>query len=252
MSIYTRTTKRIRYINLSFLLIIAALLGGCASGAGTNNNKYFNNALIIPRVVSIQVSEDASSIITGPTLEGNADNFIASLALGGIAGAYFSTNTGWSAIRGTYDASMAFNETINQISSSDVEPVVILKLGRFEYGIRPAKGFKSGGILSFLEISSQLKNSPNKVWSAYACDLQIKGTFFPNDEKNMLREMMEVSLSHWAQLINSPANLEKLKVSAFPQKLKGDIVGDEAKCVFEAFVPDQERTLKTTNLSEKK
>ena len=126
-------------------------------------------------------------------------------------------------------------------------------LGRFEYGIRPARGFKSGGILSFLEISAQLKNSPNKVWSAYACDLQIKGgTFFPDDEKNMLREMMEASLSHWAQLINSPVSLEKLRVGAFPQKLKGEIVGDEAKCVFEAFVPDQERTRETTSLKELK
>ncbi len=245
MNTFEDSNRIRRRINLSMLLIIVVFLTGCASGTGANLNNYFKTDIATPLVTSIRTDQASKPIILGPTLKSDSDNFIASLALGGIVGAYFSTNSAaWSAIRGKYAASEAFVDATKRFNSGDTKKEVILRLDRFEYGIRPAKGFKSGGILSYMEFSSQFSNNDNKVWSAYACDFQIKGTFFPNDEKNMLREMMEASLWHWATLISSPDNMEIFRAGSFPQKFKGDFMGDEAKCIYEVFVSEQERSMK--------
>ncbi|MBI5212269.1 MAG: hypothetical protein HY957_02715 [Nitrospirae bacterium] len=95
-----------------------------------------------------------------------------------------------------------------------------------------------------MEFSTQFNSNDKKLWSAYACDLQIKGTFFPNDEKNMLREIIEASLSHWGTLISTTDNKSALSAGKVPEKSQGKFIGDEAICAYEVFVAEQDRTMK--------
>ncbi|TAN42150.1 MAG: hypothetical protein EPN25_03785 [Nitrospirae bacterium] len=235
--IKTLNTKKTRAFLLSVLLILLTLSTGCATGSGANRNNYFKTDLTQPLPFSIKASDDSRGIVASPSLNSDSENFIGSLLLGGVVGAYLSTNSAaWSTLRGKYDAGEAFIEATKKFNSLGAQQeALILKLDRFEYGILPAKGFKSGRVLSFMEFSSQFSNRDNKLWSAYACDFQIKGTFFPSDEKNMLREMIETSLYHWGTLMST---------GKLTEKLKGNLSGDEANCAYEVFVTEQDRTIK--------
>jgi len=244
--IKTLKTKKTRAFILSVLLVLSTLSTGCATGSGANRTNYFKTDLTQPLPFSIKASDESRGLVATPSLKSDSENFIGGLLLGGIVGAYLSTNSAaWSTLRGKYAAGEAFIEATKNFNSVGTQQqTLILKLARFEYGILPAKGFKSGRVLSFMEFTSQFNNNDKKIWSAYACDLQIKGTFFPNDEKNMLREMIEASLFHWGKLISSPDMKTILSAGAFPQKSKGNFTGDEAICAYEVFVTELERSIK--------
>ncbi|MBI5212270.1 MAG: hypothetical protein HY957_02720 [Nitrospirae bacterium] len=91
--IKTVNSKKTQTLILSILLIIANLSTGCATGAGSNRNNYFKTDVTQHLPVSIKASEESRNIVSSPTLKSDSEDFIGALLLGGIVGAYFSTNS---------------------------------------------------------------------------------------------------------------------------------------------------------------
>ncbi|MFH1702786.1 MAG: hypothetical protein ABIB41_05045 [Nitrospirota bacterium] len=224
--------------SISFFLLIFGFfsLMGCATGVGINQHQMFNDISKPVLPINIVVDEKSRSIESGAIM---TDSSV--MLLFGLGGAAVSSTPGAvGAIRGKFAAGEVFEQAAKSISTASAgnkHVKVQLQLLHFQQYL---VGGKKRGLEAIMKFKAQFVGTDKITLSTYAFHWNNKGaSLFPGTEKDILREMIEYALMHWAQMFlnQNMSNASIANVIAdFPPASRGQFSGRDVECSYEIFV----------------
>jgi hypothetical protein len=146
-----------------------------------------------------------------------------------------------SKMRGTFLAGAAFEQAAKDISCKDGEPEATIELDivRFQPVLDVGLADSKRGLTVGMEwLAAIAGENGADTRSTYVCtyDLGNSKLFTSAEEKDVLREMVEHALAHWAERVNVTRN-EGGKAT-FPEFTQGDFNLEHAKCSYRVFAPN--------------
>lgn len=212
-----------------FLSVILQMLG-CATGSGVNRYEFFKSEASQKVNCSVEVPEASQGYESAGIMK-NA--FTTGFLIGGLVGATLVSSQPFTGLlRGKYAAGQAFFEVSQSICLGGRDAKTLrLELLRFQQYNVPGLAL---GLQAFMEFRATAGEPPQSNVSAYACDWKGRDAILsPNQEKNMLREMIEFSLNHWTGTWSKASDQTS---GVFPKAERGSFDGDGVTCQYEIFV----------------
>jgi len=88
---------------------------------------------------------------------------------------------------------------------------------------------------ALLKFEARLDASKETTYAGYAFDWEGQGiALTPSQEKDMLNEMIEQSLYHWASMFFD-TTLNRDSMTNFPSQRKGQFTGKGVKCTYDIY-----------------
>ena len=218
------------------VLLVCLLACGCATGSGVNNRTSFPSRENVNLPVQVAVGDQSRRIESAGALgeESRAQAFV----LYGLVGLAMSSPTGIGAIRGRFAAGEAFENSVKTVFMSnlyDNGQKLVLELVDFQqYNIWGA----SPRLQAFMTFRARLEPSGQTTLAGYLIDWEGRGpVLLPNQEKDMLREMVDQVLIHWGKSMSVHINKTDPKEPiTFPPHSRGEFYGNFVKCTYDVFV----------------
>lgn len=166
------------------------------------------------------------------------DGRIQAFIVGGIPGLALSSSAGIGAIRGKFEAGEAFENSVKSIfakSTGSNGDRLSLELVDFQQYNIPGMVPRLKAIMSFRAI---LEPPGQTTLSGYLFDWEGRGlVLLPNQEREMLKEMVNQVLVHWGKSIETHMADNGLNSPvSFPTPKRGEFYGNGVKCTFTIFV----------------
>jgi hypothetical protein len=217
-------------------LLVCLLACGCATGSGLNNHAYFPSRENVTLPVQAAVGDRSKRIESAGMMDedGRAQSFI----LFGLVGYALSSPAGIGAIRGKFAAGEAFENSVKTVfinNSNDNSQKLLLELVDFQqydiFGVQPR-------LKAFMSFRARLDPSGQTTLAGYLFDWEGRGVaLLPNEEKDMLREMVEQVLVHWGKSLESHISMcGPNEPVSFPPHSRGEFYGNFVKCTYDVFV----------------
>jgi|GEM_PF-3007712 len=236
--------RRINYhlISATFIMICCSvfLLTGCGTtGSGVNRSLLFNdtNKVELPYKLNVQKNGVHSEVGTIVDDGLSTSSFFLIGGLGGIVGGKGMQATGiQSAMRGKFMADEAFEDIVKKISfaGNDSSPIINLELTKFQPLLKC--GPKNKKLILFMEFMSTIADTNKAVNSRYIFEYTISSMdfFVSSKEKDMLREMVEYALNHWARKL-SVQGLRNDDGLDFPVNAENKLNFESLECSYNIF-----------------
>ncbi len=217
---------RVLFITMIFFNLI-----GCATGPGVNRHEYFVSKSPFNFPFHINVPNETRKLEVGAKMGEGSD--IQSFIVGGLPAIAMLNIPGTvGGIRGKFAVGETFASYAELMSntnqSSQISPLT-LRLTYFQQYLIPGLSPRMKALLRF---EALLPESGEVTTSGYVFDWEGQGmALTPGKEKDMLNEMVEQSLYHWATLYqeNLPSKL------GFPVLKKGQFIGNGVQVTYEVF-----------------
>lgn len=207
---------------------------GCATGPGVNHHEYFDSKPPLKLPFDIEVAKETEKIEVGAVMGEGSE--IRSFIVGGLpAVAMLKIPGAVGAIRGKFAAGEAFTAYAKSLSNHDQTrqlQTLDLRLVYFQQYLIPGLAPRMEALLKFEAV---LRDSGEVSSSGYVYDWEGReAVLTPGKEKDMLNEMMEQSLYHWATLVLDDSS-NSVPASKFPAPKKGQFTGKGVRVTYEVF-----------------
>lgn len=141
---------------------------------------------------------------------------------------------------GTFLAGQAFAEVVKRISTSSdkADPVLQLTLLKFQPVFTMEAMNVNRRLAANIEFLAAFQNNGDITRSAYACEYKVgNNDFFTSQkEKDLLREMTDISIMHWAKKLLQTTTTST-ESAHFPEHEQGQLVIEGGQCSYLIFAP---------------
>lgn len=213
-------------------------LVACGAGSGLNRHRSFEPGGLAPLPVKIMVDEESAKL-QSTVIQVNPSQAIlggsASLGSGGSVGGTAGASLGVE-LRGKFEAGRVFRDFASNLSSHGAEApgdTLELRLTRFRQYLGSYR------LKAEMQFSARLAGFGETVRSEYTFEWSPRELRRPGVEMDMLREMIEQSLAHWAGMFTTnsteggPAKPGKL---IFPPPREGSFSDRDVQCAYRIFI----------------
>lgn len=219
------------------ICFIAFSWAGCATtSSGVNRQHIITKKATATLPFRVTIDEKGKEILSVGTAEKvNYKDLVVMFGVHSLTvGALAKNETAIALIRGKFAAGRAFDEAGMAISSHDpTAPVVLLELIHFKhFSSAQTPGYT--GVSGVLQFKARLLMSDQVTVSTYAFAWETKDTFFPSQERDILREIVEVALDHWGHQILK-INSIGIVPHHFPPSSSGDYSIGITKLAYDIF-----------------
>jgi hypothetical protein len=225
------------------LLVVCFFLGACATtGSGVNRGLLFGERQKTELPYKVTVVRNSMHSAVGTSVDDGLSSSSLFLVggLGGIVGGKAVQATGiQSAMRGKFLADEAFEDAVRKIAfvGEESSPIVSLELTRFEPLLKADT--KSRKLIVLVEFTSEFVKTEKRAKSTYVFEYTIGSMdlFGSSKEKDVLREMTESAITHWAREFSNSRILDG--TAAFPMPFEGTVSLQNLECRYSIFQPEK-------------
>jgi hypothetical protein len=231
--------------NFYAILLLAAFLPlSCATSEGVNRHQIGSETPKFKLPITIVATAESGNVVSaGKRLaKGDTTPFFLMFGLGGMAAKPIAGSDKFgNIVRGGFAAGQAFQETVRKISGvADVQSdrSITLDLTRFQHFWGANRNLGWPGIVVAMEFTANMRDSGKTVGSFYRIEWERKGSFFPGEEKDILRELLENALFHWCQQIQDAYRDSKSREKVFndfPARKTGEFSVGPAEYTYDIF-----------------
>ena len=218
-------------------VLLACLLAcGCATGSGVNNQALFPSRENVNLPVQVAIGDQSKRIESAGMM--GEDDRVRYFILYGLVGLAMSSPGAIGLIRGRFAAGEAFENSVKTVfirNLDDNGQKLVLELVDFQQynitGIAPR-------LKAFMTFRARLEPSGQTTLAGYLFDWEGRGpVLLPNQEKDMLREMVDQVLIHWGKSMRDHINkTDPNGPVTFPPHSRGEFYGNFVKCTYDVFV----------------